>query len=220
MIDACAPVWPCILLDGQLAVAQLNPAARHLLATNEAQLCLRQQRLHAPGDPLALGRSLAAAARGERSALALARPGRPALTLLAEPLPTDGLAWVRLMLRDPELEVPDPRLLQSLFGFTPTEAVVAAGLAQGMDSAELARSLGVQPNTVHSHIKRVLVKSGARRQSRLVSLILRSVAMSPHPLPAGAAGLQGPGLAQTGNDAGQGAGHSPPQSRPAACGCL
>lgn len=219
MIHAYAPAWPCILLDGQLAVAQLNPAARQLLATNEAVLCLRQQRLHAPGDPLALGRCLAAAARGERSALALARPGLPALTLLAEPLPADGLDWVRVVLRDPELEVPDPRLLQGLFGFTPTEAVVAAGLAQGMDSAELARSLGVQPNTVHSHIKRVLLKSGARRQSRLVSLILRSVAMSPHPSLAGAACPQGPGLAQTGNDAGQGAGHSPPHSLPAACVC-
>lgn len=219
MIEACAPAWPCILLDGQLAVAQLNPAARHLLATNDAVLCLRQQRLHSPCDPLSLGRSLAAAARGERSVLPLARPGRLALTLLAEPLPTEGLDWVRVILRDPELEVPEPRLLQSLFGLTPAEAVVAAGLAQGMDSAELARLLGVQPNTVHSHIKRVLVKSGARRQSRLVSLILRSVAMSPHPSAAGAAGPQGPGLAQTGSDAGQGAGHSPLQSLPAACAC-
>lgn len=208
MIEACAPAWPCILLDGQLAVAQLNPAARQLLAANEAVLCLRQQRLHAPGDPLALGRCLAAGARGERSALALARDGRPALTLLAEPLPTDGLAWVRLMLRDPELEVPDPRLLQSLFGFTPAEAVVAAGLAQGLDSAELARSLGVQPNTVQSHIKRVLVKSGARRQSRLVSLVLRSVAMWPQRWPAAATGPQGPGLAPTGSDSSSGTGHS------------
>jgi len=219
MIQACAPSWPCILLDGQLAVAQLNPAARQLLVANEAQLCLRQQRLHAPGAPLALGRCLAAAARGERSALALARPGRPALTVLAEPLPADGLPWVRVSLRDPELEAPDPLLLQSLFGFTPTEAVVAAGLAQGMDSAELARSLGVQPNTVHSHIKRALVKSGARRQSRLVSLILRSVAMSPHPSLAGAACPQGPGLAQTGDDAGLGAVHSLLQRLPAACAC-
>ncbi|MFG6428350.1 helix-turn-helix transcriptional regulator [Roseateles sp. LYH14W] len=219
MTESFAPAWPCILLDGQLAAAQINPAALRLLAANEPVLCLRRQRLHAPGDPLALGRCLAAAARGERSALALARPGRPALTLLAEPLPTDGLDWVRVCLRDPELELPDPRLLQSLFGFTPTEAVVAAGLAQGMDSAELARTLGVQPNTVHSHIKRVLLKSGARRQSRLVSLILRSVAMLPHPLLAGAACPPGPGLAQTGNDAGQGAGHSPPQPLPAACAC-
>lgn len=219
MNHAYVPAWPCILLDGQLAAARLNVAAQSLLASNEAVLCLRQQRLHAPGDALALGRCLAAAARGERAALALARPGRPALTLLAEPLPAEGPDWVRVGLRDPELEVPDPQLLQSLFGFTPTEALVAVGLAQGMASAELARALGVQPNTVQSHIKRVLVKSGARRQSQLVSLILRSVAMSPHPLLAGAACPQGTGLAQTGNDTSRSAGHNPSQSLPAVCGC-
>ena len=94
-------------------------------------------------------------------------------------------------LRDPELEVPDPALLQGLFGLTPTEALIAAGLAQGLDSAELAHAMGVKPNTVHSHIKRVLLKSGARRQSRLVSLILRSVAMPPHPSLTGSAGPEG-----------------------------
>jgi len=114
-------------------------------------------------------------------------------------------------LRDPELELPDLELLQALFGLTPTEALVARALAQGLDSAALARTMGVKPNTVQSHIKRVLVKSGTRRQSQLVSLILRSAIM---PLPALAAAIrpQPPAPAPTGS-----AGPGPRQPEPAGC---
>ena len=64
MIQTCAPSWPCILLDGQLAVAQLNPAARQLLVANEAQLCLRQQRLRQRVGPAQLHQQPGAGAMG------------------------------------------------------------------------------------------------------------------------------------------------------------
>ena len=224
MIEPCGPAGPCILLDGQLNVRELNPAARCLLAGLDELLIVRQQRLQAPGDPQALKRCLDTAARGGRAAISLARRDRLALTLCAEPVRSvAGAKQILVRLRDPELELPDPVLLQGLFGLTPTEALVAAGLAQGLDSARQARAMGVQPNTIQSHIKRVLLKSGARRQSQLVSLILRSVAMPTHPSIAGWACPQGPGLAQTGNDAGVGAGHSPSSPLPAApttCGAV
>ena len=86
MIEACVPAGPCILLDGQLGVVQLNHAAQGLLGANAQVLAVRQQRLQAPGDPLALARCLASAARGERTAMSLARPGQAPLSLLAERL--------------------------------------------------------------------------------------------------------------------------------------
>ena len=209
MIERFVPAGPCILLDTRLTVVHVSPAAQLLLTRAAPVLTVQQRRLHAPDDSLALTSALARAVRGSRTAAALARADRPALTLRAERLTAPGVAWVLVTLRDPELETPDPALLQDLFGLTPTEALVAAGLAHGLSGAELALAMGVQPNTVQSHIKRALVKSGTRRQSQLVALILRSAAMPPHPWLVGAELAQEPGLAQTGNDFGARAGHSP-----------
>lgn len=63
--------------------------------------------------------------------------------------------------------------LTERFGLTSTEARVAAGLACGMSTAELALRFGVQPNTIRTHLKRALAKSGSRRQSELVVLLWR-----------------------------------------------
>lgn len=213
MIEVNMPEWPGILLDAQLTVVQVNPAARCVLGANAHVLSVRQQCLHAPGDGPGLKRTLDRAALGGRAALLLARPGQLALNLRAERLPAQVGSWILVSLRDPELEVPDTTLLQSLFGLTSTEAQVAAALARGLDSAEQARAMGVQANTIQSHIKRVLAKTGARRQSQLVSLILRSVAMPPHPSLAGSSCLQVPGLAHTGSDT---AAHSRPLFKSAA----
>lgn len=68
----------------------------------------------------------------------------------------------------------DPRRLQSRFGLTPAEARVAAGLAAGASTAELAERFGVQVNTVHAHLKRALAKTQCARQTQLVSLVWRS----------------------------------------------
>lgn len=220
MFERFLPAGPCILLDARLTVVHVSPSARRLLAENAPLLALRRQRLCAAGADLALDRTLAAAARGACTAIALPRPDRLPLTLRAERLSAAGQDWVLVTPRDPELDAPDPALLQDLFGLTPTEALVAAGLAQGLDSAGLARAMGVQPNTIQSHIKRVLLKSGTRRQPQLVSLILRSAAMPPYPRLAGSEAAEAPGLAQTGNDTSERTGHSHHQPATAACGCL
>lgn len=200
MLEPCVHEGPRILLDMQLAVVEMNPAARRLLGRNTRTLVVHQRRLTAPADPHGLTRSLTKAARGGRIAMSLPRPEMQAMTLSAELLPLAGGHQVLVSLRDPELERPDPVLLQGLFGLTPTEAQVAAAIALGLDSLELARGMGVQLNTVQAHIKRVLLKSGARRQSQLVSLILRSVAMRSPPFLAEAALGDESGLTQTGND--------------------
>lgn len=217
MIERYMPAGPCILLDLRMVVVHVAPAMQGWLGSLDPVLAVRQQRLHAPGEALSLDRALSAAAHGVRTAVALARPDRLPLTLRAERLCAEGRDWVLVTLRDPELEVPDPALLQDLYGLTPTEALVAAGLARGMDSAELARAMGVQPNTVLSHIKRVLLKSGTRRQSQLVSLILRSAAMPPHPWLAASTPAPGAGLTQRGRDTPASAGHGRPSCVPAAC---
>lgn len=63
--------------------------------------------------------------------------------------------------------------LQQRFGFTPAEARVAAALAAGASVSEMAQRLGVQVNTVRSHVKQVLGKTGTVGQVQAVAVMWR-----------------------------------------------
>jgi DNA-binding CsgD family transcriptional regulator len=67
--------------------------------------------------------------------------------------------------------VPTAEVLQGLFDLTPSEARVARGigLAQSIDS--LAAAQGVSRETIRSHLRQVLTKTGLNRQAELVSLL-------------------------------------------------
>jgi DNA-binding CsgD family transcriptional regulator len=58
-----------------------------------------------------------------------------------------------------------------LFDLTPAEARVAQGIGRAFTVDDLAKSLGVTTETVRRQLKAVLGKTGARRQSELVSLL-------------------------------------------------
>jgi DNA-binding CsgD family transcriptional regulator len=66
----------------------------------------------------------------------------------------------------------DPFLLSTTFDLTPAEARVASHLAAGRNLKEIARHLGVQTNTVRTHLNNVLAKTGTHRQSDLVRVLL------------------------------------------------
>lgn len=70
---------------------------------------------------------------------------------------------------------PDVPLLCELFSLTPAEARVAGKLALGRSLDEIAVELGISLETVRTHAKRALSKTGTDRQGELISLILRSV---------------------------------------------
>lgn len=116
------------------------------------------------------------------AALGIPREGRAPLTLAVAPLRPrwsrlDGQPPLALVfLRDPESATVSPEQLRSLFGLTRSEAVVAAELARGRSLAQIAAAQGVSPETVRSHLKRLLAKTGTRRQAEAVALITRSVA--------------------------------------------
>ena len=61
-------------------------------------------------------------------------------------------------------------LVATLFGLTPTETRVFDGIAAGRTPAEIARSLGVAPSTVRTHLLRLFEKTGVHRQADLVQL--------------------------------------------------
>jgi len=69
-----------------------------------------------------------------------------------------------------------PEPLQAMFGFTPTESLIAAGLAKGEKPAEIAASLHITQTTVAFHIRNIFQKTGVSRQASLVALLLTSPA--------------------------------------------
>jgi DNA-binding CsgD family transcriptional regulator len=65
----------------------------------------------------------------------------------------------------------DPEALQRAFGLTPAETEVAQSLARGAAVAEIAAELGVSRETIRTHVKRLLAKTGTSRQAQLCLLL-------------------------------------------------
>jgi DNA-binding CsgD family transcriptional regulator len=73
-------------------------------------------------------------------------------------------------------QAPPVELVQSLFDLTPAEARVARSLACGKTVEDIATDGGTSPNTVRTHVRGVLEKTGCNRQTDVVALL---TAISP-----------------------------------------
>jgi|GEM_PF-3870312 len=70
--------------------------------------------------------------------------------------------------------------LAKFFGLTKAESCLIGTLARGKTAREYAEAKGISIHTVYSQIKSVLAKTGVRRQSELVKLVLEFPANSGH----------------------------------------
>jgi DNA-binding CsgD family transcriptional regulator/PAS domain-containing protein len=111
---------------------------------------------------------------------ALALPRRQhetPLQVMVYPLAGDALmqgAAAALFVFDPAHgPVADTAALRSLYGLTKAEAELASALAQGMTLQEYGAEHQLSSNTVRTHLKRALAKTGVHRQSQLVALVAR-----------------------------------------------
>jgi len=68
-------------------------------------------------------------------------------------------------------QAPPVELVQSLFDLTPAEARVARSLASGKTVEDIASDGGVSLNTVRTHVRGVLAKTGCDRQAEVVALL-------------------------------------------------
>jgi DNA-binding CsgD family transcriptional regulator len=68
-------------------------------------------------------------------------------------------------------QAPPVELVQSLFDLTPAEARVARGLASGKTVEDIATDGGTSPNTIRTHVRGVLEKTGCNRQVDIVALL-------------------------------------------------
>jgi DNA-binding CsgD family transcriptional regulator len=110
---------------------------------------------------------------------AIIRPtGAPLLIQLA-PLPIstgDQFRRARYVLTivDPDACLPPVASdLRKIFGLTSSEAAIATELCLGRDLDEIAAMRQVTTGTLRGQLKTILFKTGTRRQSELVALLLR-----------------------------------------------
>ena len=68
-------------------------------------------------------------------------------------------------------EAPPVELIRSLFDLTPAEARVARCLAAGQTVNDIASESGTSTNTVRTHVKIILMKTGYSRQADIVALL-------------------------------------------------
>lgn len=62
--------------------------------------------------------------------------------------------------------------MKMMYGLTPAESRLADLLLQGLEVREIADRLGITIETARFHLKRVLAKTGTRRQTELMRLML------------------------------------------------
>ncbi|MBX9777920.1 MAG: LuxR C-terminal-related transcriptional regulator [Xanthobacteraceae bacterium] len=120
-------------------------------------------------------------------ALALSRPSaRQPLAVLVAPFAAAQVAQlmpgrhsaVVVMVSDPAAKPQAaPQLLSALYGLTRREAALVSLLLEGLDLRDAAERLGLAMNTVRTHLRAVFHKTGTRRQSELIGLLSRSIAM-------------------------------------------
>src|SRR5579864_2143291 len=117
--------------------------------------------------------------------VAVTRPsGKRPITVLVRPARGESLSAAQaapaalMVLLDPEFSVDAAETqLRELYGLTSTEARLAKLLMDGKTVEECCTELGVRSSTVRMHVRNLFQKTGVRRQSQLVSLLLKSIGL-------------------------------------------
>jgi DNA-binding CsgD family transcriptional regulator len=112
--------------------------------------------------------------------LSLRRMGQQPLSLLVAPFRLrwggQGAPAAIVFIRDPGRVITAVAAIRALFHLTPTEAVIAEALANGKTIVEIAAMQRASQQTVRKQVKSILAKTGTRRQTDCVAVILRSIA--------------------------------------------
>lgn len=167
-----------------LLVCDLAGRVRWLNRSAEALLCgAAPLRLGASGlqgrsssDTEALLREMALAAAGAQGVRCLGfGHGAAGLHVAIQAAPQASTVMLVLTPAQGGCDIP-PDALAKMFGLTPAEARLAGALVTGSTVEQYAQHRGVSVGTVRVQLKQVQAKTGARRQSELVRLVLSSAA--------------------------------------------
>ncbi|MGD9598381.1 MAG: helix-turn-helix transcriptional regulator [Steroidobacteraceae bacterium] len=180
-----------VVFDEKGAVMRTNRIADEVLAEKDG-IRISQGRLHAefPAEDRELQRLIKAALAQPGAAPAVPQPmsvtrvsGRASLGVLVRSVPPGewpddrhrptAVAFIRDPGRKSQLSL---EMVRHLFGLTGAEAALALLLANGYTLDEAAVELKIRKNTIRAHLRSIFAKTGVRRQTTLIHLLLNSVA--------------------------------------------
>ncbi len=183
-----------IVLDENGTVVQLNPVAREILDSQDG-LKIVGGRLEAtyPSDNRELSRLVRNAFQRARQgavkglqvaeATSISRPsGQVNLGVVVELIPSQelleghGKPTVVVYVRDAVgKSLVSAGLTSQLYNLTPAETALALELANGLSLEEASETLNIRRNTARAHLRSIFSKTGVRRQTELVRIMLNSV---------------------------------------------
>ncbi|MNO92645.1 Bacterial regulatory protein, luxR family [compost metagenome] len=115
--------------------------------------------------------------------MSIARPsGQVSLGVVVESIPSQelvegkGRPTTLVYIRDAVTRsLANSAVTKQLFNLTPAETSLALELANGLSLEEAAEELNIRRNTARAHLRSIFSKTGVRRQTELVRLMLNSV---------------------------------------------
>ena len=186
-----------LVLDESGSVLQSNPVADEILARSDG-LKLVGGRLEAtyPSDNRVLQQLIRSAfdpdAPKSAEAMSVTRPsGLVNLGVVVESIPS--LDWAEekgqpaalVYIRDASSKsLASEVVTKQLFNLTRAETALAMELANGLSLEEAAEALNIRRNTARAHLRSIFSKTGVRRQTELVRIMLNSVVALGKPKPA------------------------------------
>lgn len=177
-----------LVLDERGSVLQINPVAEEILARSDG-LKLVGGRLEAtyPSDNRELQRLIRSAfspdAPKNAEAMSVTRPsGLVSLGLVVESIPSldwgeeKGQPAALVYIRDAvSKSLASEVVTKQLFNLTKAETALAMELTNGLSLEEAAEVLNIRRNTARAHLRSIFSKTGVRRQTELVRILLNSV---------------------------------------------
>lgn len=180
-----------VVFDESGLVLRTNAVASGVLAEKDG-IRINQSRLHAEfaAEDRELQRLIKMALTESGAVPVVPQPmtvtrpsGRASLGVLVRPVPSGEWSEERhrpaavAFIRDPERKWQlSLEMVRQLFGLTGSEAALALLLANGFTLDEAAVELGIRKNTIRAHLRSIFAKTGVRRQTTLIHLLLSSVA--------------------------------------------
>jgi DNA-binding CsgD family transcriptional regulator/PAS domain-containing protein len=174
-----------LLLDGCGRIVYLNREAEKLMSSGFVLASANDLSLPRPEDTKTLRRLIAMATGRDKAAGGDMRysVGTMPCHLWATPLPHDRFSKEFLaasggvavfVSREHSPKLPWQRVAAH-YGLTPAEAKLAAALSEGEDLQAIAERFSIAYGTARHQLKSIFAKTGARRQSELVAMLLQSV---------------------------------------------
>ena len=180
-----------IVLDRAGRILQMNVEAEQLLSLSDGLKVAggRLEANYAADNRILLAAIRKAVSRIDQNrpeindVLSVSRPsGKVSLGIVVQRVPvldwsgSDEQQAAIVFVRDAESKTQaSSAMIQHLFNLTPAETALAIELANGSSLEEAAKILSIRRNTARAHLRAIFSKTGVRRQTELVRIVLNSV---------------------------------------------